>query len=70
MSEWISVDDRRPPKNKSSLFLAGNGIFYVGKERCGNLGEPQQSVFAYRCDSSGRFTEITHWMPLPKPPKN
>ena len=53
--KWISVKDRLP--------------------------EPNQKVLAYRADSKGTYEEyrlcfgwalkgaITHWMPLPEPPK-
>lgn len=55
IGQWISVEDRLP--------------------------EPNQKVLAYRADSKGTYEEyrlcfgwalkgaITHWMPLPEPPK-
>lgn len=70
MSNWNSVENQTPPKNKSSIMLVMGGQMFIGKRRYGNLGEPSQDVFAYRCDSSGRFVDvITHWMPLPELPK-
>ena len=57
------------PKGKSVLLYAGELCpLYCGKQRFGNLGEPQQDVHAWRCDSSGRFAAPTHWMPLPAAP--
>ena len=72
MSEWISVKDKMPPKNKDSLLCNHpNTLFIVGRERCGTGFEPQEEVVAFRCSSGGgRFYDvITHWMPLPEPPK-
>lgn len=57
------------PKGKSVLLYAGELCpLYCGKQRFGNLGEPQQDEHAWRCDSSGRFAAPTHWMPLPAEP--
>lgn len=50
------------------LYCRGFVSVYCGRKRYGNLGEPQQGEFAWRCDSSGRFAKPTHWMPLPAPP--
>lgn len=57
------------PKHESVLLYSGKFTpIYCGRKRYGLLGEPQQDVFAWRCDSSGRFAHPTHWMPLPLPP--
>jgi hypothetical protein len=67
-SAWQPIETA--PKDRSVLLVvAGMGLpIYCGRERYGTLGEPQQGEFAWRCDSSGRFTTPTHWMPLPAPP--
>lgn len=66
-------DDWRPiataPKGQSVMLVAPYGLIYCGRERYGELGEPQQEQFAWRCDSSGRYSDPTHWRTLPSPPK-
>ena len=57
------------PRDKSILLFAPYGLIYCGRKRHGMLGEPQQYVHAWRCDSSGRFANPSHWMPLPPPPE-
>ena len=66
---WQKIETA--PKDKSVMLHCRGFIpFYCGRKRYGNLGEPQQSELAWRCDSSGRFANPTHWMPLPTPPKD
>lgn len=67
--EWQPISTA--PKGVSVLLyvLAQTPCYYVGRERFGNLGEPQMAEFEWRCDSSGRFARPTHWQPLPLPPK-
>lgn len=69
MSEWKPIESA--PKDKSILLATKNSFvpIFCGIKRYGTLGEPQQNEFAWRCDSSGRFANPTHWMPLPEPPK-
>ena len=59
------------PKDINVLLCVAGAYtpIYCGRLRYGTLGEPQQDVFAWRCSSSGRFTNPTHWMPLPTAPK-
>lgn len=66
--KWRPIETA--PKKESVLLYAGEFCpMYCGKKRYGELGEPQQDMFAWRCDSSGTFTNPTHWMPLPSPPE-
>ena len=70
MSEWISVEDRLP--NKEGDYL----VFIVD-----NLGEARMEVMKlFKWATSFNWSEhmnswwkeynhITHWQPLPKPPK-
>lgn len=55
---WISVEDRLPEKNTSVLVSTDNGIVF-------------QCLYAY--DGWDLWVRnavnITHWMPLPEPPK-
>jgi hypothetical protein len=65
--KWISVEDRLPDKNDDVLCSRGNHI--------GALMDVYTYVGDYKwCDTYGYriSTEdegITHWMPLPEPPK-
>lgn len=68
MSEWRPIETA-PKGVRVLLACAGTCIpIYCGHQRYGGMGEPQQEVFAWRCDSSGRFANPTHWMPLPPRP--
>lgn len=59
MSEWISVKDRLPMKNDRVLVYRPEM-----KESDVGAGSVQ---FGWNC--SRKKTDITHWMPLPEPPK-
>ena len=59
MSEWISVDERLPEPLKSILVF-GNGIRSCAIYDKGNFYPDFKAL-------SG--VEVTHWMPLPQPPK-
>lgn len=67
-SRWISVKDRLPPdQGKKVLVANGHGyisVFALWKKEYGNKWT--------WIDEQGHFkhtNDITHWMPLPKPPK-
>ena len=61
--DWISVDDRLPKTFTLILFF---GKEYDDVTRHGQYGGGRW----YDCDWSDDpiESEITHWMPLPKPP--
>ena len=80
VQEWISVDDRLPEdsgyylvvyRDKYNESISIDFDMYV---KC-NIGEWWESEFA--CDIAKPFLwatrlqeqEVTHWMPLPQPPK-
>ena len=54
--EWISVDDRLPPKNEMVLIFCGGAR---------ELDWICSTGLWYDHD----YTLVTHWMPLPEPPK-
>ena len=70
--KWISVDDQLPPTGKDILawtissrgnpIPAGEGYYAVDQLQ-GSIGEEyfRAKVWAYG--------KVTHWMPLPEPPK-
>lgn len=82
MSKWISVTERLPDTDGEYLIFS-NG--YVGilppcistalfakslRGKCLMWDEPDRSGF-YNYDGEGEWEEkgVTHWMPLPEPPK-
>ena len=80
VQEWISVDDRLPEDSGCYLVVYRdkyNGSISIAFDmyvKC-NVGEWWESEFA--CDITKQFLratrlqeqEVTHWMPLPQPPK-
>jgi hypothetical protein len=70
MSEWISVKDRLPEENENVILYDGKEVF-CGDLFFGKLGKICWGIQA--CDGIcyGHYNkdEVTHWMPLPKPPK-
>jgi hypothetical protein len=63
--EWISVEERLPKKSGSYFVRVQNGllvaIHYSAKHEAFNASD-----FSDRCDFA---IPVTHWMPLPEPPK-
>lgn len=58
MSEWISVEDKLPEKTLSLLIFNGSFID-IGCFFCDE----------YFITDKGSVLDVTHWMPLPEPPK-
>lgn len=54
-----------PYDGKSYLMLFKSGIVCSGRLRQGELGEPQQSEVAHRCDCCGRFATPIKWAEKP-----
>lgn len=65
-SGWISVKDRLPEKRGEQFYLvalnevATDFCQYFGEGHFGIIVKGKENI----CD------EVTHWMPLPKPPKD
>ena len=63
VQEWISVKDRLPEENTEVLIYcktnSGKEVFFVDKI-CYFRGLPIWQVWSEK---------VTHWMPLPEPPK-
>lgn len=69
MNEWISVDDRLPEIGEVVLAYSNErAVFYIAE------WFTVEGVIYFYC-STGPSTEDymyrnpTHWMPIPKPPK-
>lgn len=72
MGEWISVEDCWPKYGKPILIVVGGivqNIVYVrdGSDDSKDWCEP----FYFECDESDSlwWEDVTHWMPLPPPPR-
>lgn len=64
MSEWISVKERLPKAYTDVVLL-------VGSKQIPKIGEFDSACHDWNIDEIGSvaITAVTHWMPLPKPPK-
>lgn len=64
-SKWISVKDRLP--KEEALFINPDiGMCLVGHIEIEMRGNSR----AYLCESDATVLyDVTHWMPLPEPPK-
>lgn len=82
MSEWISVKKEKPSVGKSILMLIPTGIEYVcagfvcERELEDDEGDEGDCLYVealadqYGDDIGYSIECMTHWMPLPEPPKN
>ena len=62
--EWISVKDRLPEENLRALcFIQKDGIQILCFGKYGGRMTWQGDEYNYE------LNEVTHWMPLPEPPK-
>ena len=65
--EWISVDDRLPNKNEEVLVYRGNHLGNL-MNRYTYLGNNQwEDDYGYWGETKNEG--VTHWIPLPNPPK-
>lgn len=75
-NQWISVKDGLPEVNVPALVSNPNAmakafkimILYFDGEKWRELNSDDGDVF--ESDEDSWFTHITHWMPLPEPPKD
>ena len=72
--EWISVKDRLPKKNERVLVTDGKKICLHYKQSFINWEDAKGEDLYCSCSENYdrcdfREGEITHWMPLPSPPK-
>ena len=57
VQEWISVNDRLPEQGEEAICIAADGDMMIGKYTEWGWLFPRY------------FEDLTHWMPLPEPPK-
>lgn len=55
--QWISVEDRLPEQGEEAICIAADGDMMIGKYT--------EWGWMFPC----YFEELTHWMPIPQPPK-
>lgn len=61
--QWIPVTERLP-ENEEVLCINDYSFYMVGWLHCDDVGN-------YICESdSENMFDVTHWMPLPEPPKD
>jgi len=61
--EWVSVDVRLP-KDYEPIHFSRRGRVHTGRRDPNN--EPLMGAWE---DYDGFYSDVTHWMPLPKPPE-
>ena len=59
VQEWISVDDRLPEKDEIVIICTDKNFIYAGEL----IGD------TWFLDNDSWTETVTHWMPLPEPPK-
>ena len=74
VQEWISVKDRLPDNKEHDWVLAqvveDNGFMHIPTvmEYRQSKNDWFEETYGWLSDHNGAFT-VTHWMPLPQPPK-
>lgn len=74
VQEWISVKDRLPDNKENDWVLAqvveDNGFMHIPKvmEYRQQRNDWYEETYGWLSEHNGAFT-VTHWMPLPQPPK-
>ena len=74
VQEWISVKDRLPDNKEYDWVLAqvveDNGYMHIPTvmEYRQSKNDWFEETYGWLSDHNGVFT-VTHWMPLPQPPK-
>ena len=68
-SKWISVEDRLPEPCVSVLTLRRRLEDGACSQRVDSTIPIYDGTFAWFSDTHSWKTKVTHWMPLPEPPK-
>lgn len=75
--EWISIKDRLPKQGQPVDLWIGKRVtdYSLVKNYNGNKGNDffyplNSGISCIRYDGSTAYTQATHWMPIPKSPKN
>ncbi len=62
--EWISVEDRLPQYDKEVVYIDKSNDIHLGRLESGMGKEIYWTHYDFLEDE-----DVTHWMPLPHPPK-
>ena len=62
-SRWISVDDEQPPRSEWSFIFSKTVLV------CDKDGHIDTAWYNFKLNRWEWLNDITHWMPLPEPPK-
>lgn len=65
--QWIPVTERLPEPNTEVLIFSGGFVDIGGCEKFYDFDSDE--VVRWYVKEVGFSAEVTHWMPLPKPPK-
>lgn len=68
MSEWISVNDRMPPRDTDVLVFIWGGCSVGRFDKRPVTLEDRWEFEDYNLYGE-EMNAVTHWMPLPEPPK-
>lgn len=68
-SEWISVKDRLPDDKELYLICTESNFGKIDIAYYQSIGDKFSNYEPFWQGRSSRSTRVTHWMPLPKPPK-
>ena len=74
VQEWVSVEDELPDNKEHDWVLAqvveDNGFMHIPKvmEYRQQRNDWFEETYGWLSEHNGAFT-VTHWMPLPQPPK-
>ncbi len=66
MSEWIPVTERLPNPNYTSDYLTVIGFDEDDEDKLVDISVWEKGHWE---DLEGNKANVTHWMPLPEPPK-
>jgi hypothetical protein len=62
--EWISVEDKLP--NGGDVLVSNGDEIWLGSYRWHSVDDGSWAVYM---NAPFRSNSVTHWMPLPEPPK-
>ena len=73
-TKWISVKDKLPENNAVCLTYSPKGKMRVAEAFLPSLlpnskCDPMECWWSTHGSGGARFVAVTHWMPLPEPPK-
>lgn len=70
MESWISVEEQKPNNNDYVLVFCEHGVTLAEYTTFNSGNELWWAVYAIGTyEDSREAKQVTHWMPLPKPPK-